>query len=444
MKDVIVDKLIIEDTDREIIAEKIISEEGSYIKVKGGIKLHGIVRPDGAKNSALIQLAATALIEDSWVTLENVPMISDVDDMIMMLGECGLIAKYNGNVVTIAGKVSSGSFSNVYGSKIRASLVFLGSILSRRGEIKLPLPGGDKIGERPIDIHIEVLNAFGIESTIKNGYIHAKAKELPLKGTTIYLKFPSVLATVNAILLATLADGKTVLMNVAKEPEIVDLTSLLIKMGANIIGVGTDKITIVGVEILNSAHHEIIPDRLETAALIMSFVMTNGNGTVDKIIPEHNEPLIQVLKSCGVNIKVEHDRIHISDSTITKGFQLETRPYPGFATDLQPIITTLAFKCPEDSMVTDTVFIERFAHVNELRKMGADIERIGNTIIIKANQKLTGATVEGNDIRTVVSLINAALGITGESKIYGISHLERGHSNFINKLKLLNADIELV
>lgn len=418
--------------------------KSNYVQIRGGTKLKGTVKPDGAKNSALIQLAATALIEDSWVTLENVPMISDVHDTIMMLGECGFITKQEGSKVTIAGSASTSTFSDLYGSKIRASLVFLGSIIARLGEIKLPLPGGDKIGERPIDIHMEVMKSFGIETTIKNGYIHARAKELPLKSSSIYLRYPSVLATVNAILLAILAEGKSILMNVAKEPEIVDLTNLLTKMGACITGVGTDKITIVGVSSLKSAHHEIMPDRLETAALIMSFVMSNGKGTIEKTIPEHNEPLIQVLRSCGIDVNVEGDRIHIIDSPITQGFRIETRPYPGFATDLQPIITTLGLKCPEPSVITDTVFKERFAHVNELRKMGANIERVENTIRVIADQKLTGATLEGNDIRTVVSLINTALSINDESIIYGISHLERGHSNFINKLKHLNAEIDLV
>lgn len=420
------------------------SKEKSYIRIKGGIKLSGTVNPDGAKNSALIQLATSAFVKDSWITLENIPLISDVEDIIMMLEECGLTTKQEGNKITILGKVSKNKFSDEYGSKIRASLAFLGSVISRTGEITLPLPGGDKIGNRPIDIHIDVMNAFGIDSTIKNGFIHAKAKELPLQGTTIYLRFPSVLATVNAILFATLAEGKSILMNVAKEPEIVDLTNLLTKMGARITGVGTDKITIEGVESLTSACHEIMPDRLETAALMLSIIMTDGTGTVEKIIPEHNEPLIHLLRSCGVNLIVEHDKIHIEECEIDKGFQLETRPFPGFATDLQPIITPFALKCPEVSFITDTVFKERFAHVNELRKMGADIEQIGNTIMIQPNQILTGAIVEGNDIRTVVALINAALYINGESRVYGINHLERGHSDFINKLIILNADIELV
>ncbi len=417
--------------------------ERNYIKISGGVPLKGTVSPDGAKNAALIQLAASSLVDDTWVTLDNVPNITDVKHTKAMLEECGLTVKSEGKRITVIGKASHSEFSDSYASKIRSSITFLGALLPRLGHVTLPLPGGDKIGNRPIDIHEDIMKAFQIESEIINGFVHAKAKELPLKGTDVYLRFPSVLATVNAILLAVQAEGKTTLMNVAKEPEIVDLTNLLIKMGAKISGVGTDKIVIVGVKSMTTAHHEIMPDRLETGALILSFVMTNGSGTVDKIIPEHNAPLIQILKSCGVELEVLADKVHIHKSYIKNGFKLETRPYPGFATDLQPIITALALKCPSMSTITDTVFTERFSHVHELRKMGAQIDRQGNTIRIDPFAVLSGATVEGTDIRTVVSLINAALSIEGESKIFGCNHLARGHCNFLNKLKELNADIEL-
>lgn len=419
-------------------------DDKNYIEVVGGTKLSGTVSPDGAKNSALIQLAASALVNDSWVTLENIPLISDVKDSLKMLEECGLKTKLVGTKATVSGRVTGHEFSNEYGAKIRASLIFLGSILPRMGEIILPLPGGDKIGDRPIDIHIDVMKAFNINTTIKNGFIHSKAESLPLQGTTIYLRFPSVLATVNAILLSVLAEGKTVLYNVAKEPEIVDCTNLLMKMGANIVGVGTDKITIEGVKELNSANHEVMPDRLETAALIMSIVATGGTGIVENIIPEHNASLFQILMSAGADIEVLSDKVLINASELVNGFTIETRPYPGFATDLQPIITALALICQRESIITDTVFKERFAHVNELRKMGADIIRNQNTITIKPTTKLSGTQVVGNDIRAVVSLINASLLVSGTTQIEGIKHLRRGHANFISKLKSLNACIDYV
>jgi len=418
--------------------------EISYINIKGGNRLEGIVSPDGAKNSALIQLAALTLVDGHFVTLKNLPLISDVYDSIEMLNECGLTTKLQDNEVTVMGKATSYEYSTYYGSRIRASLAFLGSTLSKFGQVVLPLPGGDKIGERPIDIHIDVLNAFGIETTITNGFVIGKAKEFPLKGSTVYLRFPSVLATVNAILLAVLADGKTVLSNVAKEPEIIDLTNLLTKMGAKISGVGTDKITIVGVDTLHTAVHEIMPDRLEAAALMMSIVMTKGKGCIEKTIPEHNIPLIETLKHCGVVVEIEGDKVHLDAKNFSKGFQVETRPFPGLATDVQPLITPLGLLCPEESIITDNIFHERFSHVDELKKMGAKIDRFNNTIHVKPYSKLSGASVEGGDIRTVVTLINAALSINDHSKVFGIEHLNRGHSRFIEKLMRLNADINVV
>lgn len=419
-------------------------DELSYIRIKGGTRLEGVVSPDGAKNSALIQLASLVLVDGNFVTLKNLPLISDVYDSIEMINETGLKTKLVNNEVTVMGDASTFEFSAYYGSKIRASLAFLGSVLSKFGQVKLPLPGGDKIGERPIDIHVDVLEAFDIEVSIKNGFVLAEARTFPLKGSSVFLRFPSVLATVNGILLGVLAEGKTVLNNVAKEPEIVDLTNLLTKMGARISGVGTDRITIVGVTKLNSTTHEVMPDRLEAAALMMSIVMTEGKGTVENTIPEHNIPLIETLRRCGIEVVIDGDKVHIDAVNFNKGFQVETRPFPGLATDVQPLITPLGLKCPEESVITDNIFQERFSHVDELRKMGAQIDRFNNTIHIKPNHMLSGASVEGGDIRTVVTLINAALSIDDDSKVYGVEHLNRGHSKFIEKLKLLKADIEII
>jgi len=428
--------------EKEFKVESMLNKE--YISIRGGVPLVGEVAPDGAKNSALIHLAATCLLDDGWVTFNNLPMISDVHMSLKMLEEAGFKYQVSKNSAKIYGRATKFEFSEQYGGKIRASLAFLGSVLPRLGEIHLPVPGGDKIGERPIDIHIDILEAFGAETKISGGMIHSKVKELPLKGTEIYLRFPSVLATVNGILLGVLAQGQTVLRNVAKEPEIVDLVSFLSKMGAKIVGAGTDTIFITGVESLHSAEHEIVPDRLETGALIMAFVMSGGKGTVKDIIPEHIMPMIHTLRSCGVDLSVEVDRIHINKVDLKKNFRLETKPYPGFATDLQPIITPLALACPEGSVITDTIFKERFAHIEELRKMGANIERTGNTVRVISQEPLVGSKVSGGDIRSVVCMINAGLAAEGETKVYGIEHLARGHVDFIDKLQKLNADIELV
>jgi UDP-N-acetylglucosamine 1-carboxyvinyltransferase len=412
-----------------------------FIEVTGGRVLSGNVAPDGAKNSALIQLAATAIIEDGFVTLENLPSISDVYDEIKMLEEVGFIVKQSGDQATIAGGLKGHEFSKEYGSRIRASLAFLGSVLPRTGEIILPMPGGDKIGDRPIDIHRHIMKDFGIESEIINGFIHAKAKSLPLKACHTRLRYPSVLATINGILLAVLAEGTTIIENAAKEPEIVDCTNLLLKMGADIHGVGTNRILVHGVKSLRSASHEVMPDRLEAGALLMSIAMTGGTGRVERLIPEHNKPLLSIFNDLGIKYYEGPDYIEILESDINNGFEVETNPFPGLATDLQPILTALALKGKKKSIITDTVFKERFAHVGELRKLGADIKKFENTIHINPVEQLSSAEVTGGDIRAVVSLINASLITNGTTKVYGIDHLDRGHANFVEKLKSLNADI---
>jgi len=413
----------------------------SYIEINGGFPLKGSVAPDGAKNSALIQLAALALVDENLVTLSNVPGITDVADTVEMLKEAGLNVDYKGDEVVASGKITDYKFSYAYGSKIRASLAFLGAVLAKLGEIKLPLPGGDKIGPRPIDIHLDVLSAFGIESEVVDKFIYAKARTFPLEGTTAYLRYPSVLATVNGILLGVHAKGRTILHNVAKEPEIVDLTNLLSKMGADIRGVGTDKITIIGVDKLESSYHEIMPDRLEAAALMMALVMSGGEGEITKTIPEHNEPLLDILRMTGVDVSVGEDSIKIKSQSCHTGFTAETRPFPGLATDVQPILTPLALKCPGISKITDTVHKERFTHADELKHFGATIDKVDNSIYIDGLKTLKGGTVHGGDIRSVVSLINAALSIEDTSLVYGVEHLNRGHSKFIDKLNSLGASI---
>lgn len=417
--------------------------EKNCIRVRGGKALHGSVKPDGAKNSALIQLAALALVENNFVTLRNVPPITDVDDSIKMLEEVGFHVKKHEDEVTVTGALQSTSFSSEYGSKIRASLAFLGSVISRKGEIKLPLPGGDKIGPRPIDIHIAILNTFGVKTVVEDDFLYCKA-DLPLKGASAVLRYPSVLATVNGILLGVLAEGRTELYNVAKEPEIVDLTNLLSKMGADIRGVGTDRIVIHGVKVLKSTYHEVMPDRLEAAALIMALVASGGSGTIEQTIPEHNTPLLNLLKHTGVTHKIEGDKIHIIKSECFRGFHAEARPYPALATDIQPLIAPLALKCPGISKIVDTVHHERFSHVDELKKIGAEVDRIDNAAYINGNRTLNSGTVAGHDIRSVVSLINAALIYDEEILIYGLEHLNRGHKHFIDKLNRLGADIEMI
>ncbi|MDN5351842.1 MAG: UDP-N-acetylglucosamine 1-carboxyvinyltransferase [Clostridiales bacterium] len=414
----------------------------AFVKITGGKPLHGTVTPDGAKNSALIQLAAMPLVEDTWVKIDNLPGITDVDVSIEMLRECGLTCKREKNAVTVIGNAKKYAFSEENGSRIRSSIAFLGSVLSRFGRVRLPLPGGDAIGDRPIDIHLDVLRAFQIDARVENGCVVAEARKFPLEGAEIFLRYPSVLATVNAILLAVKATGKTVIVNAAKEPEIIDLASLLSKMGAHVIGAGTERIIVRGVERLNGAEYQVMPDRLETGALLMAIVMSGGSGKITGTIPEHVLPLVHTLRDCGVDIQIDDATIEIKSVQLNKGFQISTAPYPGFATDLQPIITPLALVAPGESAITDTVFPERFGHVSELRKFGADIKRNGNTIWVHGLEPLSGCEVAGGDIRSVVCLINTALSVGTETKVFGVEHLLRGHARFVDKLKSLEAQID--
>jgi len=418
--------------------------ENNLIHVQGGNKLLGKVSPDGAKNSALIHLSAACLVTDGWISVSNLPLISDVYKQLNILEEVGMKYRMKNGKVDIHSNVTNPFISSKHASKIRASITFLGSIIPKLGEVSLPLPGGDNIGKRPIDIHLDILKAFGIKTNISECMIHAKAESLPLKAASIFLRYPSVLSTVNAIFLGVLAEGNTVINNAAKEPEIVDLVSLLSKMGAKISGAGTSTISIHGVESLHSAEHEIIPDRLETGALLTAFVITGGQGVIENTIPEHNTPLIHILKNSGAEIEVENDRIYIKGSKLNAPINIEAIPYPGLATDLQPTLTALSLICPEGSVIKDSVFPERFAHVEEFRRMGANIERQGNSLYVKNRNELIGAIVEGKDIRSVVSLICAGLVANGETRIKGLEHLMRGHVNFINKLKSLNANIDIL
>nr|WP_243201632.1 MULTISPECIES: UDP-N-acetylglucosamine 1-carboxyvinyltransferase [unclassified Fusibacter] len=412
--------------------------------IDGGKPLSGRVAPDGAKNSSLYALIAATFINEGWMTIENVPLITDIKMTLGILDELGMQYKVQGTTVKVYGKITNTIISDKYASKIRSSTTFLGALLSQFPEVILPLPGGDKIGDRPIDIHISVMEAYGASISIEGGFIKASLDTSQLTGKDIHLRYPSVGATINAIFMAITAQGQSTITNAAREPEIVDLISLLGKMGAVIHGGGTNRIVINGVRKLTSTTHDIMPDRLETGALMMCFAMTGGKGSVYGSIPEHNEPLIHLLRSIGIQVDIEGDTIHIDAHQPSKSFHIETQPYPGLATDLQAICTSLALKCPGTSTIKDTVFEERFGHIEELRRMGARIERNGNKIFIHNGDHITGSRVEGGDIRSVVSLILVALSIKDKSYIGGIEHLLRGHVNFVNKIIQLEADAEFI
>lgn len=421
--------------------QKNTSSDNNHVRVTGGIPLSGKVKPDGAKNSALYVLVASTFITRGWMTVDNIPLITDVQMTLNILNELGMKYTIQNKSIKIYGKVNNTNISDNYASRIRSSTTFIGALLSQYGSVSVPLPGGDQIGKRPIDIHIDVFEAYGASVSINDGFVHAKLDTQALKGKDIYLRYPSVGATINAIFMAIKAKGKSTILNAAKEPEIVDLISMLNKMGAKIQGGGTDKIVVIGVNDLTATDYAIIPDRLETAALVLSFAITGGQGDVVDCIPEHNQTFIHLLKAIGINVKVDGDTISVHPSKPKKSFHIETQPYPGLATDLQAICTSLALICPNTSSIKDTVFEERFGHVNELYKMGASINKARNKISVN-NRKLTTAHVHGKDIRSVVSLILTALTINDTCTIEGIDHLLRGHKNFISKLVSIGAIIE--
>lgn len=427
-----------------IAFESNLLSECQSLKISGGKPLTGEVKPDGAKNSSLYALIASVYIKEGFMTFDNVPRITDIHMTLETLKEIGMDYKFVENSLKIYGTAEHAQISDTYASKIRSSIAFLGALLSQFGSVTLPLPGGDKIGDRTIDIHVDIIRNFGGTVTFEGGFVKAQIDHTNLHGQRIYLRYPSVGATINAIFMAVTARGKTEILNAAREPEIVDLITLLSKMGANISGGGTNRIVIRGVKALTATTHEIIPDRLEAGALMMCFAMTGGKGSVVGSIPEHNQPLIHLIRSVGIDISVKDDVIFIDASKPQSAFHIETQPYPGLATDLQAICTAFSLTCPEPCSIKDTVFEERFGHVEELRKMGAAIEKQGNKIYIKNDTKLSGAKVAGGDIRSVVSLILTALTIEDTSYIGGIEHLRRGHTHFIDKLLSLQADIEIL
>lgn len=424
--------------------ESILIDSTKQLKIKGGKPLTGKVKPDGAKNSSLYALITSVYVRDGIMIFDNVPQITDIKMTLETLCEIGLNYKFVDDSLKIYGTVTHTHISDTYASKIRSSIAFLGPLLSQFGSVTIPLPGGDKVGDRPIDIHVDVIKAFGGTIRCEGGFVKAQIDKDKIEGQNIYLRYPSVGATINSIFMAVTAKGKTEILNAAREPEIVDLITLLSKMGADIHGGGTNHIVINGVEKLHAAAHEIIPDRLEAGALMMCFAMTGGKGSVVGSIPEHNKPLIHLLQSVGIDISVKDDNIFIDASKPKRSFHIETQPYPGLATDLQAICTAFSLACPDTCSIKETVFEERFGHVEELRKMGASIERHNNKIFIHNNNKLSGAKVAGRDIRSVVALILTCIMIDDTSYVGGVEHLLRGHAHFIDKLISLQADIEIL
>ena len=412
----------------------------------GNNRLVGRVKIEGAKNAVLPLLAATVLASEGKTTLKNVPVLSDVFTMNNVVRGLNTQVDFDqdeNTVVVDATQPLTEEAPYKYVSKMRASIVVLGPILARNGHAKVSMPGGCTIGSRPIDLHLKGLEAMGAQITQTAGYIEAKADRL--MGAHIYMDFPSVGATQNIMMAATLAQGTTVLENAAREPEIVDLALLLNKMGAKVRGAGTETITIVGVDKLHGAEHNVVQDRIEAGTFMVAAAMTGGDLLIEDAIWEHNRPLLSKMQEMGVEVIEEDEGIRVrSDVSKLKAVSVKTLPYPGFPTDMQAQFTALMAIAQGESVMVETVFENRFQHLEEMRRMGLHSDIMRDTARIWGGGSLQGAEVMSTDLRASATLILMGLIAEGETKVSKLVHLDRGYYKFHEKLAALGANVKRV
>ncbi|MFC3927043.1 UDP-N-acetylglucosamine 1-carboxyvinyltransferase [Streptococcus caprae] len=418
-----------------------------HIIIEGGnTRLQGEVVIEGAKNAVLPLLAATILAKDGQTILRNVPILSDVFTMNNVIRGLDIDVVFDENNKEITVDASNYILDKApyeYVSQMRASIVVLGPILARCGHATVSMPGGCSIGSRPIDLHLKGLEAMGAKITQSGGDIIAKASKL--QGANIYLDFPSVGATQNLMMAATLAEGKTVIENAAREPEIVDLALLLNKMGAIVKGAGTETLTIQGVNRLHGADHDVVQDRIEAGTFMVAAAMTNGDVLIKDAIWEHNRPLISKLREMGVEVTDEARGIRVkADTASLKPVTVKTLPHPGFPTDMQAQFTALMAVVDGESTMIETVFENRFQHLEEMRRMGLHSEILRETAMIHGGQGLQGATVMSTDLRASAALILSGLVAKGQTKVGKLTHLDRGYYQFNEKLVGLGATIKRV
>ncbi|MGT2666569.1 UDP-N-acetylglucosamine 1-carboxyvinyltransferase [Streptococcus rifensis] len=414
------------------------------IKINGNRPLSGEITISGAKNS-VVALIPAAILADGIVTLDGVPNISDVDSLISILDIMGVKVTIDGETLTID---PSGlkSMPMPYGkiNSLRASYYFYGSLLGRFGIATVGLPGGCDLGPRPIDLHLKAFEAMGAEIRYEGEAMTLKAIEGQLHGATIYMDTVSVGATINTILAAVKAKGKTVIENAAREPEIIDVATLLNNMGAHIRGAGTDVITIEGVEKLSGTRHQVIPDRIEAGTYIALAAAVGQGIQINNVLYEHLESFIAKLEEMGVRMTISEDSIYVEPQENLKAVTIQTSPYPGFATDLQQPLTPLLLKTQGQATIKDTIYEKRVGHVAELARMSADIEVKGNRIVYQGGNPLEGAEVKATDLRAGAALVIAGLMATGETVISNVEFILRGYSNIIGKLSALGANIQLI
>ena len=414
------------------------------IVINGGKRLCGNVKISGSKNAALPILIAT-LLTDGKCVIDNVPELEDINTVVALLKHLGKKIKKEKNKITITGngKLQTDAPYELV-SKMRASVLVAGPLLARFKKAEIPLPGGCAIGIRPINIHLDGLAKLGAKYFVSDGNVKITANKL--KGTKIVLDFPSVGATENLLMTATVISGKTIIKNAATEPEITDLANFLIKIGADITGIGTKTLEIKGIKKLTgcSSGYKIIPDRIETGTFIVASSITSGNIKISDAIFEHNESLIEKIKLTGTKISTANKILRIKGYRKIKPVNAETQVYPGFATDLQPLWMALMSISSGESIITETIFENRLQAVAEFIKMGADIKINRNAAIIKGVKNLTGAKVVASDLRAAAALILAGLAAKGRTEITGLKYLDRGYENIVGKLKKLGADIKRV
>lgn len=407
--------------------------------------LVGTVKINGAKNSVLKLMAASLLAEEACI-IESVPELLDVEVMITLLESLGQVVHYDRTLEIL--EIKPGEELKCEApyeliQKMRASFLVMGPLLARKGIAKVSMPGGCAIGARPIDLHLKGFQALGAEVTLGHGYIEAKA-ENGLIGSEIYLDFPSVGATENIMMAATMAKGQTLIQNAAKEPEIIDLANFLNEMGANVKGAGTDTIRINGVTSLKGTRHQTIPDRIITATYMVAAAMTNGDITIENVVSSHVKPITAKLREMGVLVEDDDDRIRVTSTGALKAVDITTLPYPGFPTDAQAQFMALLSISEGTSVITETVFENRFRHVAEINRMGANVKIEGHSAVIQGVKDIQGAQVKATDLRAGAALVLAGLIADGITEIDDIYHIDRGYPQIERDLLSLGAKIRRI
>ena len=413
--------------------------------INGGTVLHGEVEVSGAKNAAVAIIPA-ALLVNGVCRIENIPQISDTEMLLTILSELGARVRYL-TPTTVEIDCTQVRYQDApydLMRKIRASYYLIGSMLGRFGSAKTTMPGGCNFGVRPIDQHIKGMTALGAEVDIKNGFVYADAIGGRLHGTRIYLDKVSVGATMNIMLAAALAHGRTVIENAAREPHIVDLANFLNSMGADVRGAGTDTIKINGVESLHGGSYTIIPDQIEAGTYMVAAAATGGEVLVKNVIPKHLECISAKLRETGTIVQEYEDAVLVKGARSLRKANVKTLPYPGFPTDMQPPMGALLCLAKGTSVITEGIYDNRFKYMNELRKMGAEIQVDGRVAVIEGENRLTGALVKACDLRAGAAMVIAGMCASGTTTVEDVHYIERGYENFVGKLNALGADIQIV